>query len=580
LEQAFQISDLAGQRVLVLIPDGTRTAPIPLLFRLLHQVLDERVKCLDYLIALGTHSALDEVQVNRLLGISGEQRRGPFARHLILQHSWDRSDSLTNLGTLTPFQTQALSEGLLSTEVPVRINRRVLDYDLLLVCGPVFPHEVAGFSGGSKYFFPGISGPEMIDFTHWLAALQTNWAVIGRRQTAVRAVIEQAAAMIPRSKMGCALVTSPAGLHGMWLGEVGASWASAVQLSEQVHIRYLDHPVRQALAVLPEMYTDLWTGAKGMYKLEPVMADGGEVILRAPHIHELSSTHGAMLEQLGYHVRDYYVSQWDRFKGYPWCVLAHSTHLRGLGTFSGGVEQARIRVTLATGIDEQICSRVHLGYRQPQTVGPEDFNGREQEGVLLVPRAGETLFRLKPEKGPTSVIIVMGVSGSGKTTVGRLLAERLGWTFLEADDFHPRANIAKMRQGVPLQDEDRWGWLEALAHQLREHLDRSQPVVLACSALKQDYRDILRVDAARVEFVYLHGPPELIHSRMQSRSDHFMLPSMLNSQLASLEEPSDALVLEIDRPAALIVEQILTWMRETLHQDQGSNLSGEHARQV
>jgi len=145
------------------------------------------------------------------------------------------------------------------------------------------------------------------------------------------------------------------------------------------------------------MYDDLWTGGKCMYKLEPVLADGGELIIYAPHIAELSVTHDHVIAEVGYHCRDYFLKQWDKFKHHPWGVLAHSTHVRGLGTFENGVERCRVRVTLATAIPEEVCRRVNLGYRDPRSLRPANFADREAEGVLLVPKAGEVLFRLKDQ---------------------------------------------------------------------------------------------------------------------------------------------------------------------------------------
>jgi nickel-dependent lactate racemase len=147
------------------------------------------------------------------------------------------------------------------------------------------------------------------------------------------------------------------------------------------------------------MSEDIWTAAKGMYKLEPVVADGGEVIVYAPHIDEISYTHGEMLDEIGYHVRDYFIKQWDRFKHYPGGVLAHSTHLRGLGEYdaSTGAERPRINVTLATRISEARCRRVGLRYLDPDSINLDEWRGREAEGILLVPKAGELLYRLKSQ---------------------------------------------------------------------------------------------------------------------------------------------------------------------------------------
>ena len=143
------------------------------------------------------------------------------------------------------------------------------------------------------------------------------------------------------------------------------------------------------------MYDDLWTGGKCMYKLEPVLADGGELIIYAPHISEISVTHGRLIEQIGYHCRDYFLKQWDRFKDLPWGVIAHSTHVRGIGTYENGVEHCRARVTLATRIPREVCERINMGYLDPDTINPADYADREDEGILLVPKAGEMLYQLR-----------------------------------------------------------------------------------------------------------------------------------------------------------------------------------------
>jgi nickel-dependent lactate racemase len=173
------------------------------------------------------------------------------------------------------------------------------------------------------------------------------------------------------------------------------AWRAATALSAELDIVWVERSYQRALSVIPEMYGDLWTAAKGMYKVEPAMADGGEVVIYAPHITEVSHTHGRHIDEIGYHVRDYFLAQWDRFQHVPWGVLAHSTHLRGQGTFEGGVERSRIRVTLATGIPRERCERIGLAYLDPRTVNPEAWAGREHEGVLLVRRAGEILYKVK-----------------------------------------------------------------------------------------------------------------------------------------------------------------------------------------
>jgi len=390
--EALDAWNLSGKRVLVIIPDATRTAPIPLFFRLFRELLTGKAAALDYLVALGTHQPMDDAALSRLVGVPVQDGRAGQSR--VFNHRWDLPETFTTLGAIAEHETRNTSHGLLAQPVPVTINKWILDYDHLIVCGPVFPHEVVGFSGGNKYFFPGISGPEVIDFTHWLGALITSMAVIGTKETPVRQMIDRAASFIPVPRSCFSLVVKGEGLAGLYVGSPEAAWSAAADLSAKLHIVYVDRPIQRVLSVMPEMYDDLWTAAKGMYKLEPAIADGGKVVIYAPHIDEISYTHGAIIDKVGYHVRDFFVKQWDRFQGYPWGVLAHSTHLRGAGTFENGVEKPRIRVTLATGIPEERCRQVNLGYLDPATVNPEEWANREDEGVLLVPKAGEMLYKL------------------------------------------------------------------------------------------------------------------------------------------------------------------------------------------
>lgn len=399
--EAFARISLEGKKVLVIIPDGTRTAPVPLFFRLVHEFLAGKVAALDYLVALGTHQPLSEAALNRLVGVTAAQRQTSFAGVNIFNHRWDRPEELVHIGTLPAASVARASDGLLALELPVTVNRLVMEADLIIICGPVFPHEVVGFSGGNKYFFPGVGGPEVTHMTHWLGALLTSYLLIGRGYTPVRALIDQAAALIPVPKLCFCPVVVADGLAGLYMGSPEAAWQAAAELSKQVHIVWVERPFQRVLSVMPEMYDDLWTAAKGMYKLEPAVADGGELVIYGPHIDEVSYTHGRLIDQIGYHVRDYFVEQWDHFKGYPWGVLAHSTHLCGVGSYDArtGVERPRIQVSLATGISQERCERLGLGYVDPKTIRPATWQGREEEGVLMVPKAGEMLYRLKEKSG-------------------------------------------------------------------------------------------------------------------------------------------------------------------------------------
>ena len=155
------------------------------------------------------------------------------------------------------------------------------------------------------------------------------------------------------------------------------------------------------------------------------------------------------------------------------------------------------------------------------------------------------------------IVILMGVSGSGKTTVGQSLAHRLHWRLLDADDFHPPANIEKMSRGVPLEDSDRWPWLDRLNEMVRTAEARSENVLLACSALKARYRDRLAAGCATVNWVYLKGDFDLIEARLKARKGHYMKSGLLRSQFAALEEPEGALVMGIEDTPDVIAERLI-----------------------
>jgi nickel-dependent lactate racemase len=395
VSQAVASLAVDGKRVLVIIPDGTRTMPMPLMFGLFQELLSPRVKALDYLVALGTHAPMSDAQLSKLVGQTVVN--GQAGRSHIVNHEWSNPSSLVEVGVIPADEIRQITDGLMAHAVPVRLNKLVLDYDQLIICGPVFPHEAAGFSGGNKYFFPGIAGPDIINFIHWLGAVITNYKVVGAHHPPTRAIIDRAAAFVNCPTVCFALVVVAEGLAGVYFGTPQEAWQAAVPLSAEKYIIYVDKPFRQVWSVMPEMYDDLWTGAKGMLKVEPAVADGGEVIIYAPHITEISYTHGKLIDQIGYHCRDYFLAQWTKFKGYPGAVLSHSTLINGLGQYDAatGIETHRVRVTLATRIPEERCRRLNIGYLDPASVNLRDLQGREDEGILVVPRAGEMLYRVK-----------------------------------------------------------------------------------------------------------------------------------------------------------------------------------------
>jgi len=392
--EEVEAAGLRGKKVLCIIPDHTRTCPLPLLFRLMCDHIGAVAKKLDFIVALGTHPPLPEDAINRLVGLTPEERRGAYAKFAIHNHEWDNPGALQRVGTFSADEIEEISGGLLREDVNVEVNKRLFDYDAACIVGPTFPHEVVGFSGGNKYFFPGISGPEVLNFFHWLGAVITLPRIIGTARTPVREVVDRAAGMIDLPKLCFSLVVHHDELHGLYAGTPEEAWAEAAALSQKLHIVYVEKPFKRVLSCAPRMYGDIWTAGKCMYKLEPALADGAELIVYAPHINEVSYTHGKVLDEIGYHVRDYFRTRMERFKEYPRGVLAHSTHVKGIGTFIDGVEKPRVNVVLATRISRERCERINLGYMNPDDVNFDDWEGRESEGIVRIPKAGETLYRL------------------------------------------------------------------------------------------------------------------------------------------------------------------------------------------
>ena len=394
MAEALANIDVDGKKVLVVIPDSTRTMPLHIFYRLMHELLGQRVGELSYLIALGTHQPMSDEAIDRMLGRADSE----IPRYRVYNHHWDDPNQLREIGWISKSEVEKISGGLFGEDVPVHINKLIYDYDHLMVLAPTFPHEVVGFSGGNKYFFPGISGPETLNFFHWLGAVITNREVIGTKYTPIREVVDLAASKIDLPKTCFSMVIKGKGVKGIFAGSPEEAWDRAADLSAQEHIRFVDKPFKEVLSVAPPMYEDVWTAGKCMYKLEPVIQKGGKLIIYAPHITEVSYTHGKHIDEIGYHVRDYFMKQMDKFGHIPRGVLAHSTHVKGSGTYENGVEIPNVDVVLATSIPEERCRKINLGYMDPATIDIDAYRDREQEGILYVPKAGEILYRLNDQK--------------------------------------------------------------------------------------------------------------------------------------------------------------------------------------
>jgi nickel-dependent lactate racemase len=399
-----EIKDIIGQgtpaelyrdkKVLVLTPDATRTCPLPMMVRTVNDVIGRRCARLDFMVALGTHPLMSESEVLALYGIDRQQRLNEFKKCSFFSHQWNVSGTFQRLGYLQEDEVAEMSGGLLRQRVPVDINRKIFDYDLIVILGPVFPHEVVGYSGGAKYLFPGISGGEFLHFFHWLGAVLTCEKIIGIKDTPVRAVIHRAMDMV-RLPLHCLamVVASQRSLYGLYAGDIIEAWGQAADLSEKIHVVYKNAPYSTVFGHAPEMYDEIWVAGKVMYKLEQVVADGGRLIIYGPHIREVSRTWGRDIEKIGYHVRDYFLAQMDRFVDIPLGVVAHSTHVRGTGSYTNGNEKPRIDVVLATSIPEEKCRQINLGYLDPALIDIENYRNREQEGILYVDHAGEILYK-------------------------------------------------------------------------------------------------------------------------------------------------------------------------------------------
>jgi nickel-dependent lactate racemase len=390
----FARNDCTGKRILLIIPDNTRSGPVGEIFKIIYDFLAGKAKAIHILVALGTHQPLTEEQICTRLDITDAQRRSKYASVKFFNHRWNRPETFTLIGRIRANEIEQITGGLFSEEINVAINKLIFEYDEFFIIGPVFPHEVVGFSGGHKYIFPGIAGSEIINFFHWLSAVITIPVIIGNKWTPPRQVVEKAASFIQMPRKLFAIVSVDNKLNGLFIGDCKEAWEKAADLSKEVHIVYKDKPYHTILGEAPKMYDDIWTAAKVAYKLDPILADGGTLIIYAPHITEISYTYGKILDKIGYHTRDYFLKQLDKFADIPRAAMAHSTHVKGLGVFTNGVERPRVNVILATGISKERCEKVNLGYMNPADINLADYENREDKGILLVRHAGEVLHRL------------------------------------------------------------------------------------------------------------------------------------------------------------------------------------------
>jgi nickel-dependent lactate racemase len=393
-EETLADLPLDGKKVLVLIPDHTRHGPIDLFFHVLADLLGPRVRQLDVLVATGTHAAMEPERLYRHVGLTAAEHQQTYPKVRFWNHQHHKRDELVSLGTLERSEVARLTQGLFDEDIAVTINRMAVECDHILIVSPVVPHEAMGFAGGNKYFFPGIAGLDVVEKFHWLAAVITNPAINGVKDTPTRRVIDRVVQFLPTPRTCFAFaIDAQHRLACLFAGAPEAAWSRAADFSAELHIAYLDKPYRRVLGLTPPNYEELWVAGKAMYKLEPIVADGGELVIHGPHVKAVSFMHGGEIARIGYHVRDYFVKQWDRFRHEPKLILAHSTNVKGVGSFENGQERPRITVSLATGIPEATCTAINLGYRAVDAIDAVAWEA--DDDTLVVREAGQVLFRLK-----------------------------------------------------------------------------------------------------------------------------------------------------------------------------------------
>ena len=383
-----------GERVLAIIPDKTRDDNTHVLFPLATQFLARRnVAGFDLLVAQGTHPPMSTAQKLSKIGLAD------FAGRLF-DHRWDEPSELIVLGELSAATVGELTAGLIEQSVAVSVNKLLAPgvYDTVLVFGATVPHEVAGFAGGAKYFFPGVAGPELTHTTHWLGALAGIENIIGEVETPTRKLIEAAADLIAARVISLNSVVSRDATgklitYALFTGDIRDAFRRAAEVSRRVHIRYTGRKYKTVVALLDPHYDEMWVGGKASYKLGAIVEDAGELIIYAPHLTKLSETHGALIEKYGYapleSVRDMLGASQELRENL--CIAAHLAHVAYAGrTDEQGRIVPRYRITMATGLDEQTCKRVNLGYLDHRTLNLDAL--RSQPDTLIVADAGRDLY--------------------------------------------------------------------------------------------------------------------------------------------------------------------------------------------
>lgn len=391
----------ADVRVLAVIPDKTRDDNTHILFPAAAAALAGLGAKIDALVAQGTHPAMSSAE--KLVKIGADRISIPNLG-TIYDHRWNEPDELVTIGELSATEVEKISGGLIAEAIPLRINRLVAsaDYDLILVFGATMPHEVAGFAGGAKYFFPGVAGPELTHKTHWLAAMASVENIIGRVETPTRHLIEAAAEHIETPVISFTSVISRTDerlrTHALFTGNIKQALRRAADVSRHVHIKYTGRKYQRIVALLDEHYEDLWVGGKASYRLGGVIEDGGELLIYAPQLTSVSETHGRDIIRFGGYaplekVKDLVATSSELRDNL--CVAAHLSQVAFAGRRDeNGDLTMRYNITLASALDAETCGKLNLTF-----MDVADFQISNYENdldTLIVERAGRDLYLVAP----------------------------------------------------------------------------------------------------------------------------------------------------------------------------------------
>lgn len=397
------------KKVLLIHPDYSRNDYTHIITPLLYEFLQEKgLEHLDTLNAGGTHRPMTMQELESKLGISTKSH--PKLKQM-LNHEFDNPSQLIHATTIDREFIKEKTAGNLNQPLDVDVNKIILDgYDLVIAISGTVPHEALGYSGGTKIFFPGISGPNVIAMLHWAAVLMGIPRIIGTVDNPARDVVNKGTKeifnLIPNTAiLSLNMVYTEDEHHhavpeGLFYGYSYEGFVNAHKeasaLSSKLHIKYISKPKKRIVQQLPTMYDEVWTAGKGSYKLQKpgVLAEGGEIILLAPHIHCFHSNDkmDSDIREIGYHGIEYVLDYCKKNPSFDKNIASHVINVRGFGTMIENIETFPFTVTLAMNVSEADCTAVNLQFKNYKELKPEDF---QDDDSLWIPDGGQWLYDVK-----------------------------------------------------------------------------------------------------------------------------------------------------------------------------------------